>query len=105
MVTPENRMSIAGQHALQDMIELQMYLEARPPFTDWPMLPRRTDGHQQAREPYSNPVESSVVKELLDQGFLEATSNRTFVVSKAGIQFYERKIKPHLNVSDQGGTA
>jgi hypothetical protein len=26
MFTPENRMSVGGQDALQDMVELQMYL-------------------------------------------------------------------------------
>jgi hypothetical protein len=43
--------------------------------------------------------------ELLDRGFIEATSNRTFVVSKSGYQFYERGSKPHISLSDQGGAA
>ena len=41
MVTPENVISIAGQHALQDMVELQMYLVAQSPYKPWPMFPRR----------------------------------------------------------------
>jgi predicted transcriptional regulator len=35
------------------------------------------------------------VKELLIEGFIEAASSQTFVVSKSGYQFYERQMKPH----------
>ncbi len=49
MDTPENTMSVGGQHALRDMLELQMYLVARSQRTPWPLLRRgtkRTDeGH------------------------------------------------------------
>jgi len=96
MVVPEKTLSVAGQHALQDMVELQTYLEVQSQNKPWPMLPRRTDGHLQTRNPYSNPVESSAVMELLYHGLIEATSNRTFVVSKAGIQFYEREMKNRI---------
>ena len=92
MVTPANTISVAGQHALQDMVELQMYLVAQSQQTPWPMFPRLTKGPHKANRPYSNPVESSAVKELVDQGFIEATSSRTFVVSKSGHQFYERNM-------------
>ena len=93
MATPEKTMSVAGQHALQDMVELEMYLVAQSQQTPWPMLPRRTNRPYKADRPYSNPVESSAVKELMDQRFIEATSNRTFIVSKSGQQFYERNMK------------
>jgi len=96
MATPENRISVVGQHALQDMVELQMYLEAQSQNKPWPMLPRRMDRQQEVREPYSNPVESSAVKELMDQRLIEATSGRTFVVSKSGYQFYEREMKNRI---------
>jgi hypothetical protein len=105
MVTPENTLSVAGQHALQDMVELQMYVVAQSQHKPWPMVPRRMNKQQEERKPYSNPVESSAVMELLYRRFIEATSNRTFVVSKSGYQFYEREIKPHISFSDQGGAA
>ena len=95
MVTaPEITMSVAGQHALQDMVELQMYLVAQSQQTPWPMLPRGTKKLHDAKKPHSNLVEASAAKELVDQGFIEATSSRTFVVSKSGYQFYERQMKP-----------
>jgi len=97
VVTPKNTMSVAGHHALQDMVELQMYLEVQSQNKPWPMLPRRIEGQHEARKPYSNPVESSAVMELLYQGFIEATSNRTFVVSKSGYQFYEREMRNRIS--------
>ena len=90
MVTPE-MMSIGAQHALQDMVELQMYLLAQSQQTPWPLFPRCIKRPPETKTPHSNPVESSVARELLDQGFIEATSNRTFVVSKSGYQFYQRQ--------------
>jgi len=96
MVVPEKTLSVAGQHALQDMVELQMYLQVQSQNKPWPMLPRRMDRQRQAREPYSNPVESSAVMELLYQGFIESTSNRTFVVSKSGYHFYEREMRNRI---------
>jgi hypothetical protein len=95
MVTPENTMSLAGQHALEDMVEFEMHLVGQSQQTPWPMLARGTRKLYGAREPYCNPVEWSAVKELLVEGFIEATSGRTFVVSKSGYQFYERQMKPH----------
>ena len=95
MVTPENIMSLAGQHALQDMVEFEMYLVGQSQQTPWPMLPRGTRKRYGAREPFSNPVESSAAKELFRRGFIEATSSRTFIVSKSGHQFYDREMKPH----------
>jgi|ERR1017187_6334741 hypothetical protein len=105
MVTPNSMLSVAGQHALQDMVELQMYLVAQSQNKPWSMVPRRPNKQQEDRKPYSNPVESSAVMELMDRGFIEGTSNRTFIVSKSGYQFYERELKPHINVIDQGGAA
>ena len=97
MVTPENTMSLAGQHALQDMVELQMYLLAQLKDTPWPMFPRRSKEQHEGKKPYSNPVESGAVKELMDHGFIEATSSRTFVVSKSGYQYYEEQIKSRIS--------
>ena len=95
MVTTQNMMGVGGQHALQDMVEMEMYLVAQSQQTPWPMLPRGTKKLHDARKPHNNMVEASVAKELVDQGFIEATSSRTFVVSKSGYQFYERELKPH----------
>ena len=94
MVTPENMVSVDGQHALQDMVELEMYLVAQSRQTPWPMLPRGVKKLHAAKRPYSNVVETSAAKELLDRGFIEASSSRTFVVSKSGHHFYEQKMKP-----------
>jgi len=95
MVTPDNMLSIGAQHALQDMVELQMYLVTQSQQTPLPMLPRSTKKPHEGKKPYSNLVESSVAKELVERGFIEATSTFTFVVSKSGYQFYEREMKPH----------
>jgi hypothetical protein len=84
-------MSAGGQQALQDMVELQMYLVAQAQQSPWPMCPRSAMRLPVTRMPYSNLVESSVAWELLDQGFIEATSSRTFIVSKSGYQFYQRQ--------------
>ena len=94
MGTPEQMMSAAAQHALRDMVELEMYLVAQSQETPWPMLPRGTKLHG-GREPYINPVESSAAKELIGQGFIEPTSRQIFVVSKSGYQFYNRELKSH----------
>src|SRR5260370_20563660 len=95
MVTPENMMSVDGQHALQDMVELEMYLLAQAQQRPWPMVPRGRKAPPIVREPFCNPVESSVVNELAKLGFIEATSSRTFVVSRSGYDFYDRDMKPH----------
>jgi hypothetical protein len=97
MVVPEKTLSVASQHALQDMVELQMHLEAHSPYTHWLMLRRRIGGRPEAREPYSNSVESSVVTELLERLLIEAASSRTLVVSRFGHEFYEREIKAHTS--------
>jgi hypothetical protein len=94
MITPDETISLAGQHALQDMVELEMYLLAQPQQTPWSILPRGSKRLFGAREPYSKVVEWSVANELLDQRLIEATSSRTFVVSKSGHQFYKREMKP-----------
>src|SRR5271169_4803298 len=95
MVTPEKPVSVACQQALQDMVELEMYLVAQSLQTPWPMLPRRSKNDFEAREPHSNVVQSNAAKDLVSQGFIEATSNRTFVVSKSGYQFYKQEMNPH----------
>jgi hypothetical protein len=95
MITPENMLSLAGQHALQDMVEFEMYLVAQSQQTPWPMLPRGSKPPSGARKLYSKVVESTTANELLNQRFIEATSSRTFVVSKSGYEFYEREMKPH----------
>ena len=91
MVAPEI-LSAGGQHALQDMVELQTYLVAQTQRIPWPMLPRTCTKSFETQKAHSNPVELIAVWELLDLGFIEATSNRTFVVSKSGYQFYQRMI-------------
>ena len=91
MVTPENIVSVGGQHALQEMVELEMYLVSQSQQAPWPMLPRRSK--HEPMKPYSKSVESSAAEELVGHGFIEATSRRTFIVSKSGYQFYEREIK------------
>ena len=98
MVVSENMMSVGAQHALQDMVELEMYLVSQSQGAPCPMLPRGSKKSHQARKPYSNPVESSAAKELVEQGLIEATSSRTFVVSKSGYQFHERDTKPHVKL-------
>jgi hypothetical protein len=95
MVTPRNVLSDGGQHALQDMVELEMYLLSQSQKAPWPMLPRRSGKPHQAEKPCRKPVESSAAEELVRHGFIEATSSRTFVVSESGYRFYEREIKPH----------
>jgi hypothetical protein len=70
-----------------------MYLLAQPQQTPWPILRRRCKDALLARKPHSTAVESNAVKELLNQRFIEATSTRTFVVSKSGHRFYEQQIK------------
>jgi hypothetical protein len=100
MITPETT-SLAGQHALQDMVEFQMYLVAQPQQTPWPILPRGSKTRYGDRKPYSKVVEWSVANELLNQGFIEATSARTFVVSKCGRQFYEREMKGRIGIDPQ----
>ena len=102
MVASENMLSVGAQHALQDMVELEMYIVSEPQQAPWPMLPRFSKKPHQARKPYSNPVELSVAKELVDHGFIEATSSRTFVVSKSGYQFYDREMKPPFSTINKG---
>ena len=98
MVTPKNTLSDGGQHALRDMVELKMYLVAQSGQTPWPMRPRRTKGLHETKKPHSNLIELSVAKELVDLGFIEATSTFTFVVSRSGYQFYEREMTPPFSL-------
>jgi hypothetical protein len=86
-------MSESGQYALRDMIELQMYLAIEPQQKPCPMLPRRTKPLLAGRKPRCNPIEWSAAAELMDGGFIERTSTRTFVVSKYGYEFYRRELK------------
>jgi hypothetical protein len=86
-------MSVASQHILRDMIELEMYLVSEASQKPWSILPRRSKNSNDARKPHSTLVESSAAMELVNQGFVETTSSRTFVVSKSGYQFYEQEMK------------
>ena len=88
MATPEKVLSPSARHALKDMVELQMYLLAQPQQIPWPMLPRTTKALPAGQNAYCNPVESSAATELIDSGFVEQSSNRTVVVSKAGYEFH-----------------
>ena len=85
--------SIGSQQALQNMVELEMYLVAQAGQTPWPILPRRTGRAHEGRELYSNAIEPRAAIELIDIGFIEPTSSRTFVVSESGHQFYDREMK------------
>ncbi len=96
MVTPENRMSEDGLHALRDLVELRMYLVAQSQHKPWPLFPRSIKDQRKSRKPYKDALDPATVAELQDQGFLESTSNRTFVVSKSGYQFYERAFKNRI---------
>ena len=90
MATPDKDLSVGARHALKDMVELQMYLLAQPQQTPWPLLPRSAKMLSLGQKPYRNPVESSEVHELIDRGFIEQSSNRTFVVSKIGYEFHRQ---------------
>jgi len=92
MVTPET-LSVGAQHALEDMVELKMYLLSQLQQMPWLLLPRtRTESFEMKMgSPHSTSVEWSAVNELSDLEFIEATSNRTFVVSNSGLQFYQRQ--------------
>jgi hypothetical protein len=94
MVAPEKMISVGSQHALQDMVELKMYLVSQTGQAPWPMLPRTRTSSLEASKAHRNSVELGAVWELLDLGFIEATSSRTFVVSKSGYQCYQRTISP-----------
>src|ERR1039457_2438064 len=54
----DTMMSANGQHALSDMVELQMYLLAQSQPRPWPLLPRSIKPVLEGREPHRNPVES-----------------------------------------------
>ena len=84
-------------HALKDMVELQMYLVAQSQNAPWPMLPRRRMPLPAERESYCNPIESSTAKELVQSGFVEYSSSVTFIVSRSGLEFYEREMKERLD--------
>jgi hypothetical protein len=88
-------MSVGSQQVLKDMIELQMYLVTQTQQTPWPLFPRSPKTRSGGRKPNRNPVESSAARELVERGFVEPTSNRTFVVSKSGFDFYKHEMQPH----------
>lgn len=92
MVTPEKGLSVGARHALKDMVELQMYLLAQSQQKPWPMLPRTVRTVPEGQMPYRNPVESSAAHELIDRGFIEQSSTRTFVVSKTGYEFHRQNV-------------
>ena len=85
-------MSNSGQDALRDMVELQMYLVPQPQRQPWPLLPRRAKALFPDKKPHCNPIEASAGTELVESGFIEHSSNRTFVVSKSGHEFYQREL-------------
>jgi hypothetical protein len=92
MVTPET-MSDAAQHALEDLVELKMYLLGQTQQKPWPMLPRTLTNSCETKKAHSISVESNAAWELLDAGYIEASSSRTFVVSKSGYNYHEREMK------------
>jgi hypothetical protein len=79
-------MSVVAQHALQDMVEGQMYLLAQAQRIPWLLCPRTRTSTIEA---HGTSVALSAANELLDRGFIEPTSNRTFVVSEPGYRFYQ----------------
>ena len=88
MVIPEKTMSAGGQHALQDMIELELYLTSQSQQKPWPLLPRRNKKLQDAGLS-SKLVSASAAAELINLGFIEPSSSRTYIVSKGGYRFYK----------------
>jgi hypothetical protein len=91
LVTP--KMSLAAQNALEDMIDGKMYLLAKPQREPWSLLPRTSANPLETRKAHSASVEWSAANELLDRGFIEASSSLTFVVSQPGHQFYKSQQK------------
>jgi hypothetical protein len=91
MMTSEQTMSVACKDAIQDLVNLSMYLVAQPEQTPWPLCPRTVQNVLDSRKPHSNLIEVSVVWELQDLGFIEPTSNRTYIASKSGRKFCERQ--------------
>jgi hypothetical protein len=96
MATDNTMMSVSGQHALQDMVELQMYIVAQAQQKPWPLFSRGVRHLPGRGKPYCNPVESSASKELWERGFIEPTSSLTFIVSKSGYEFYTQELKLQL---------
>jgi hypothetical protein len=92
----QKTLSDDAQHAIADMVELDMYLSAQSQQTPWFMAPRTTKRSQKPGMPFSSWVESSIAMELLDRTLIEPTSSRTFVISKSGREFYERELKPRV---------
>jgi hypothetical protein len=78
--------------ALKDMVELQMFLVAQPQQRPWPMLRRTMKPLPENRTPCRNFIEWSAANELVTLGFIEYTSNVTFVVSRSGRDFYQREM-------------
>ena len=99
-VTPNVIVSIPARHAIEDMVELEMYLLAQAQQAPWPLFPRGTKRLHEARSPHSMMVEFSVVSELVSKGIIEATSNRTFVVSTLGRDLYDREVKLNIELPD-----
>ena len=65
MVTAEKMMSVDGQHALQDMVELEMYLLAQSRLAPWSMLPRRGPPHHSgAAWPYPDRHHGALCRRL-----------------------------------------
>jgi hypothetical protein len=54
------------------------------------MYPRTRKHPLDTRKAHNNPVDVSVVWELRELGFIEASSSRTFIVTKSGQEFYDR---------------
>ena len=73
IVTPKT-MSVGAQNAVDDMAELNMYLLGQTQQTLWPMLRRTRTNSFETRTAHSTSVESNAARELLDVGFLEASS-------------------------------
>jgi hypothetical protein len=90
-----NTISFGSQIVLKDMVELQLYLVSQSQQSPWPLLPRGTKTRSDGRTPSRNSVESSAATELIERGLIERTSNRTFVVSKSGFEFYKREMRPY----------
>jgi len=93
MLTPENALSVNAQHTLRDMVVSEMYLVAQSQHEPWPLLYRRLRKRGGADKPHTNLIESSVAMELVERGLVEATSNRTYVASKAGHLYYEQQMR------------
>jgi hypothetical protein len=89
--TTGTMISSRARHALTNMVELERYLLIPPRQKPWLMLPRRSGAP--GNTPNCDVIESSVVAELVEGGFIELASTATYVVSNTGYEYYRVELK------------